>query len=135
MMNGYLLDTNICIYSIKHKPEQVFLRLQDHEPADICISSVTYAELAHGVEKSQAIEKNRLALALLLSNIEILNFDANAAESYGKIRADLEKQGTPIGPLDMMIAGHAKSLNYTVVTNNTKEFNRVPGLKFENWAE
>lgn len=130
-----MLDTNICIYSIKHKPEQVFLRLQEHEPADICISSVTYAELVHGVEKSQAIEKNRLALALLLSNIEILNFDANAAESYGKIRADLEKQGTPIGPLDMMIAGHAKSLNYTVVTNNTKEFNRVPGLKIENWAE
>ena len=131
----YMLDTNICIYSIKHKPEQVFLRLQEHEPADICISSVTYAELVHGVEKSQAIEKNRLALALLLSNIEILNFDANAAESYGKIRADLEKQVTPIGPLDMMIAGHAKSLNYTVVTNNTQEFNRVPGLKFENWAE
>ena len=131
----YMLDTNICIYSIKHKPEQVFLRLQEHEPADICISSVTYAELVHGVEKSQAIEKNRLALALLLSNIEILNFDANAAESYGKIRADLEKQGTPIGPLDMMIAGHAKSLNYTVATNNTKEFNRVPGLKIENWAE
>lgn len=131
----YMLDTNICIYSIKHKPEQVFLRLQEHEPADICISSVTYAELVHGVEKSQAIEKNRLALALLLSNIEILNFDVNAAESYGKIRADLEKQGTSIGPLDMMIAGHAKSLNYTVVTNNTKEFNRVPGLKIENWAE
>lgn len=131
----YMLDTNICIYSIKHKPEQVFLRLQEHEPADICISSVTYAELVHGVEKSQSIEKNRLALALLLANIEILNFDANAAESYGKIRADLEKQGTPIGPLDMMIAGHAKSLNYTVVTNNTKEFNRVPGLKIENWAE
>lgn len=131
----YMLDTNICIYSIKHKPEQVFLRLQEHEPADICISSVTYAELVHGVEKSQAIEKNRLALALLLANIEILNFDANAAESYGKIRADLEKQGTPIGALDMMIAGHAKSLNYTVVTNNTKEFNRVPGLKLENWAE
>lgn len=131
----YMLDTNICIYSIKHKPEQVFLRLQEHEPADICISSVTYAELVHGVEKSQAVEKNRLALALLLANIEILNFDANAAESYGKIRADLEKQGTPIGPLDMMIAGHAKSLNYTVVTNNTKEFNRVKGLKLENWAE
>ena len=130
-----MLDTNICIYAIKHKPEQVFMRLQEHDPSEICISSVTYAELVHGVEKSQAIEKNRLALALLLSNIEILNFDANAAESYGKIRADLEKQGTPIGPLDMMIAGHAKSLNYTVVTNNTKEFNRVPGLKIENWAE
>ena len=84
----YMLDTNICIYSIKHKPERVFLRLQKHNPADICISSVTYAELVHGVEKSQAIEKNRLALTLLLSNIEILNFDASAAESYGKIRAE-----------------------------------------------
>lgn len=131
----YMLDTNICIYSIKHKPEQVFLRLQEHNPADICISSVTYAELVYGVEKSQAVEKNRLALTLLLSNIEILNFDALAAESYGKIRADLEKQGTPIGPLDIMIAGHAKSLGYTVVTNNTKEFKRIKDLKLENWTE
>ena len=89
----------------------------------------------HGVEKSQAIEKNRVALALLLANIEILSFDSLAAESYGKIRADLEKAGTPIGPLDMMIAGHAKSLEYTVVTNNTKEFERVKGLKLENWAD
>lgn len=131
----YMLDTNICIYSIKHKPEQVFLRLQEHNPADICISSVTYAELVRGVEKSQAVEKNRLALTLLLSSIEILNFDALAAESYGKIRADLEKQGTPIRPLDMMIAGHAKSLGYTVVTNNTKEFKRIKDLKLENWTE
>lgn len=131
----YMLDTNICIYSIKHKPEKVFLRLQQHEPAEICISSVTYAELVHGVEKSQAVEKNRLALALLLANIEILDFDAAAAESYGKIRADLEKKGTPIGPLDMMIAGHAMSLNYTVVTNNTKEFGRIKDLLLENWVE
>lgn len=131
----YMLDTNICIYLIKHKPEQVFLKLQEHDTDDICISSVTYAELVHGVEKSQAVEKNRLALMLLLANIEILNFDANAGESYGKIRADLEKKGTPIGPLDMMIAGHAKSLDYTVVTNNTKEFSRVTGLKLENWVE
>ena len=85
--------------------------------------------------RSQAVEKNRLALALLLANIEILDFDAAAAESYGKIRADLEKQGTPIGTLDMMIAGHAKSLNYIVVTKNTKEFGRVKDLKLENWAE
>ena len=131
----YMLDTNICIYSIKHKPEKVFFQLQKHDPAEICISSVTYAELVHGVEKSQAIEKNRLALALLLANIEILDFDAAAAESYGKVRAELEKKGTPIGPLDMMIAGHAMSLNYTVVTNNTKEFSRVKDLKLENWAE
>ena len=131
----YMLDTNICIYAIKHKPEQVFMRLQEHDPIDICISSVTYAELVHGVEKSKAIEKNRVALALLLANIEIMNFDSLAAESYGKIRADLEKAGTPIGPLYMMIAGHAKALGYTVVTNNTKEFARVKGLKLENWSE
>ena len=131
----YMLDTNICIYAIKHKPEQVFMRLQEHDPIDICISSVTYAELVHGVEKSKAIERNRVALALLLANIEIMNFDSLAAESYGKIRADLEKAGTPIGPLDMMIAGHAKALGYTVVTNNTKEFERVKGLTLENWIE
>ena len=130
----YMLDTNICIYAIKHKPEQVFLKLQEHDPSEICISSVTYAELVHGVEKSQSIEKNRVALALLLANIEVMDFDSSAAESYGKIRADLEKAGKPIGPLDMMIAGHAKSLGYTIVTNNTKEFMRVNGLKLENWA-
>ena len=131
----YMLDTNICIYAIKRKPKQVFIKLQEHEPEEICISSVTYAELVHGVEKSKAIEKNRVALALLLANIEIMNFDSLAAESYGKVRADLEKRGTPIGPLDMMIAGHAKSLGYTIVTNNIKEFKRVKDLKLENWTE
>lgn len=131
----YMLDTNICIYAIKHKPEQVFLKLQECDPSEVYISSVTYAELVHGVEKSQSIEKNRVALALLLANIEIMDFDASAAESYGKIRANLEKSGKLIGPLDMMIAGHAKSLGYTIVTNNTREFMRVDGLKLENWAE
>ena len=131
----YMLDTNICIYAIKHKPERVFQKLQDVDPKDVCVSSVTYAELVHGVEKSAAIEKNRLALSMLLANIDILDFNVSAADSYGKIRAELEKNGTPIGPLDMMIAGHAKSLGYTVVTNNVKEFKRVSGLKIENWAE
>lgn len=131
----YMLDTNICIYVIKHKPEKVFQKLQEVDPSDVCISSVTYAELVHGVEKSAAVDKNRLALSILLANIEILDFDVNAADGYGKIRADLEKNGTPIGPLDMMIAGHARSLDYTVVTNNVKEFKRVSGLKIENWAE
>lgn len=130
----YMLDTNFCIYAIKHKPEQVFLKLQEHDPSEICISSVTYAELVHGVEKSQAIEKNRVALTLLLAGIEIMDFDSSAAESYGKIRAKLEKMGKPIGPLDMMIAGHVESLGYTVVTNNTREFMRLSGLKIENWA-
>ena len=130
----YMLDTNICIYLIKHKQLQVFEKLQEHNPDEICISAVTYAELVHGVEKSKAVERNRLALTILLSNIEILDFDMKAAEEYGRIRADLEKKGTPIGPLDMMIAGHAKSFGYTVVTNNVGEFKRVEGLQYENWV-
>ncbi len=131
----YMLDTNICIYVIKHKPEKVFKKLQKINPSDVCISSVTYAELIYGVEKSAAVERNRLALSMMLSNIEIMNFGVLAATSYGMVRADLEKKGTPIGPLDMMIAGHAKSLGCTVVTNNVKEFSRVKGLKVVNWAE
>ena len=131
----YMLDTNICIYVIKHKPEKVFRKLQTIHPEDVCISSVTYAELVHGVEKSAAVEKNRLALSILLANMEILDFDVDAADCYGKIRAGLEKNGMPIGPLDMMIAGHAQSLGYTVITNNVKEFSRVSALKIENWAE
>lgn len=131
----YMLDTNICIYVIKSNPEKVFKKLQTIHPEDVCISSVTYAELVHGVEKSAAVEKNRLALSILLANMEILDFDVDAADCYGKIRAGLEKNGTPIGPLDMMIAGHAQSLGYTVVTNNVKEFSRVSALKIENWAE
>ena len=129
-----MLDTNICIYAVKHKPEKVFQKLQEVDPEDVCVSSVTYAELVHGVEKSAAVEKNRLALSMLLANIEILNFDVDAADSYGKIRAGLEKKGMPIGPLDMMTAGHAMSKGYTVVTNNVKEFSRIPDLKIEDWA-
>ena len=131
----YMLDTNICIYAIKHKPYKVFLKLNQTDPDDVCISSVTYAELAHGVFKSNAVEKNRLALMLLLSNIRILDFDAEAAEEYGKVRADLEKNGTVIGPMDMMIAGHALSAGCTLVTNNTKEFSRVNALSIINWAD
>jgi len=81
------------------------------------------------------VEKNRLALFIFLANMEILGFDVEAADCYGKIRADLEKKGTPIGSLDMMIAGHAQSLGYTVVTNNVKEFSRLNALRIENWAE
>ena len=131
----YMLDTNICIYAIKHKPEKVIRELKKHDPSDVCISSVTYAELVHGIEKSAFVERNRLALSMLLANIEILDFDVYAADCYGKIRADLEKKGTPIGPLDTMIAGHALSLGYTVVTNNVREFQRVSDLLIENWSE
>ena len=131
----YILDTNICIYAIKHKPPEVFLKLQTMEPKDVCISSITYAELMHGVEKSAAVEKNRLALTLLLSTIEIIDFDLNAAEHYGGIRAELEKKGMPIGTLDMMIASHARSLGYTIVTNISGGFSRVSGLCVENWVK
>ena len=130
----YMLNTNICVYVIKKKPESVIRKFLEKEPAELCISAITYAELMHGVEKSQAIEKNRLAMSLFLSPITILEFNANAAEEYGKIRADLEKKGTPIGPMDMLIAGHAKADGLILVTNNTKEFNRVDGLQVENWV-
>ena len=89
----YMLDTNICIYIIKNKPDSVIEELKRHDPEEICISSITYAELVHGVEKSKSVDKNRLALTLLLSNIEVLDFDINAANNYGKIRAYLEKKG------------------------------------------
>ena len=130
----YMLDTNICIYAIKRGPREVIERLKEHNTSEICISSVTYAELIHGVEKSKAVDKNCIALTLLLTDIEILPFDISAAEGYGEIRTELERKGALIDPLDMMIAGHARSLGYTVVTNNIKEFERIDGLRLENWV-
>lgn len=130
----YMLDTNICIYAIKNKPIVVIRKLLSHKPEDLCISSITYAELMRGVEKSQSVEKNRIALSLFLSPIQILDFGSKAAEEYGWIRADLEKKGTPIGPVDLLISGHAKSENLILVTNNTREFCRVEGLELEDWT-
>lgn len=131
----YMLDTNICIYCIKKKPPEVINKFLQYDPEDICISSITYGELMHGVEKSQAVEKNRLALALFLSPIQILPFGAEASEAYGKIRADLERKGTPIGPMDMLIAGHAQAEGLVLVTNNTREFIRVSNLQVEDWTK
>ena len=130
----YMLDTNICIYAIKHKPPRVIENFLKHDPYELCISSITYGELMHGVEKSQAIDRNRAALTLFLAAIAILPFDSHAAEEYGNIRADLEHKGTPIGPMDLLIAGHARSAGLTLVTNNTREFLRVIGLKVEDWT-
>lgn len=130
----YMLDTNICIYAIKNKPESVIRKVLAQNPEDLCISVVTYAELMHGVEKSQAVEKNRIAMSLFLSAITVLDFNSRAAEVYGEIRAELEKKGTPIGPMDLLIAGHAKSQNLVLVTNNTREFARVTGLQIEDWT-
>lgn len=130
----YMLDTNICIYTIKNKPTAVIKNFLNHDPDEMCISTITYAELMHGIEKSQAKEKNRIAMALFLSPIRILEFDSYAAEGYGKIRADLEKKGTPIGPMDMLIAAHARSESLKLITNNTREFFRVEGLDVEDWT-
>lgn len=130
----YMLDTNICIFIIKHQPENVIQKFMAHDPDDICISAITYAELAHGVEKSLAKEKNRTALTVLLSEIQIVPFDDLAAQVYGMVKADLQKKGTPIGPLDTLIAAHAKALNLTLVTNNTKEFAKVDGLVLDDWG-
>lgn len=130
----YMLDTNICIFLIKHKPDAVIRKFMMHDPDDICISVITYAELLHGVEKSQAKEKNRIALTLFLSEIKILPFDDLAAQVYGTVKADLQRKGTPIGPLDTLIAAHARSLDLILVTNNTGEFERVEALKLEDWV-
>ena len=132
-MKKYLLDTNICIYIIKKKPLQVIQKLQSLDISDVAISSITLSELEYGVSKSAAVEKNKLALTQFLAPIETISFDDKAAEIYGNIRADLERKGTPIGPLDTLIGAHALSLGYTLVTNNTKEFERILNIELENW--
>ena len=130
----YMLDTNICIFTIKQKSPDIIRSFLRHDPDELCISSVTYAELMYGVEKSMAAERNKAALSLFLSPIRILDFDARAAEEYGRIRAYLERKGMPIGPLDMLIAAHAKAEDLILVTNNTREFKRVEALEVEDWT-
>ncbi|MBP5264784.1 MAG: type II toxin-antitoxin system VapC family toxin [Lachnospiraceae bacterium] len=132
-MIKYMLDTNTCIFAIK-KNQHVLERILSSSEGELCISSITYAELSHGVEKSSCPEKNRLALILFLTAIQVLPFDAEAAEEYGTIRASLEKQGTPIGPMDLLIAAHAKARGLVVVTNNVREFSRVNNLQLEDWS-
>ncbi len=129
-----LLDTNICIYIIKQKPPEVLQKFKAYNVGDIGISSISVAELEFGVYKSQFPEGNQQALEQFLLPLTIVDFDAGAAKMYGKVRAILEKQGTPIGSLDTLIAAHALSLQITLITNNVKEFSRVPNLKLENWV-
>lgn len=131
----YMLDTNICIYMIKRKPERVFMRIRDNLKKGLCISSITLAELEHGIAKSDYPEKNRTSLSKFLTILNVLPFDEAAAREYGKICACLQRQGTPIGTMDMLIAGHARSKDYTLVTNNIREFERVAGLEIDNWTE
>lgn len=131
----YMLDTNICIYAMKRKPEKVLQRLKEALDDGICISSITLAELEYGMKHSSNPAKNEQALLRFLLPFSVLPFGASAASEYGEIRAYLQSQGTPIGPLDMLIAGHARSEGMILVTNNTHEFERVPELQLENWVE
>jgi len=130
----FMLDTNICIYLIKHKPADVVERFRQTDISDISISSITLSELFYGVSKSSKPEQNFIALTQFVAPLEIVPFGAEAPQYYGNLRTRLEKQGTPIGSLDMLIAAHALSLSLTLVTNNEKEFNRVSNLKIENWV-
>jgi tRNA(fMet)-specific endonuclease VapC len=128
-----LLDTNICIYIINEKPPAVLQRFQHYQLGEIGLCSVVAAELAFGVAKSGS-PRNRQALEMFLAPLTILPFDHPAAWAYGDLRADLERRGTPIGSLDTMIAAHALSQQARLITNNTREFAKVPGLQLENWV-
>ena len=131
---GYMLDTNICIFAIKKKHPKLLHNLRDHSVLEICISSITLSELYYGACKSEYREKNLTALEKMLTTIEVSPFDERAASAYGEIRANLERKGQIIGPLDTLIAAHAMSLNAILITNNTKEFLRVKGLAVEDWC-
>ena len=129
-----MLDTNICIYLIKQQPSTVIERFLSQPVGEIGLSSITAAELAYGVSKSRHVSKNRHALEQFLASLGIAQFDQAAAWSYGRLRAQLEAKGTPIGSMDMLIAAHALSLGVRLVSNNLREFRRVPGLRLENWV-
>lgn len=130
-----MLDTNICIYARKKKPEKVLRRFRGALDRGLCISSITLAKLEYGMKHSSDPVKNEYALLRFLAPLSILPFGAAAASENGEIRAYLQSKGTPIGPMDMPIAGHARAENLVLVTNNVREFERVPDLEIENWAE
>lgn len=133
-MLKYMLDTNIVIYTIKNRPATVRQTFKLHS-AQMCISSVTLGELIDGAEKSAQPERNLADVEGLIARLEVLNFDELAATHFGQVRAELSRLGKLIGPYDLMIAGHARSLGLILVTNNLKEFERVPGLRLENWID
>jgi len=130
----YLLDTNICIYAIKNKPISVLERIKENSRFGIYISSLTIAELEYGIENSNRVEENRVSLIKFLSIFNILSFDDSDAIPYGKLKAKLKKEGNIIGPIDMLLAAQALSKDLILVTNNTKEFERIENLKLENWV-
>jgi len=130
-----MLDTNTCIAIIKRKPPQVLKRFNAYKVGEIGISWVTLAELEFGVAKSQYIEKNQVALDEFVLPLEIANFDRDVARIYGRVRAMLEKKGTPIGSWDTMIGAHALAQGATLATNNSKEFSRIKGLTVVDWLD
>lgn len=130
-----MLDTNMCIYLIRQKPVQVLNKFQSYNLGDIGVSSITVAELQYGVAKSQRQQQNQHALTQFLAPLEIADFGESAALKYGQIRAELERLGTPIGANDLLIAGHALSLDVALITNNEREFSRIPSLSIENWVD
>ena len=129
-----MLDTNIIAYAKNNRPGTGLKRLTQHNPEDYCISSITLAELEFGVYNSARPEQNQLALLTFLARIEVVPFEADAAREYGIIRADPTRKDNLIGANDLLIAAHAKALGLTLVTNNTRQFKRVDGLKLENWV-
>ncbi|MDO9164326.1 MAG: tRNA(fMet)-specific endonuclease VapC [Methylococcaceae bacterium] len=132
-MLKYMLDTNIVIYVIKRRPIDVLATFNKHV-GQLCISSITLAELLHGVEKSTQLEHNLRQVEDFVSRLEVLDYTPKAAAHYGDIRANLEKQGKTIGVNDLHIAGHARSEGLILVTNNLREFERVEALRLENWV-
>lgn len=133
-MLKYMLDTNIVIYVIKRRPPSLRPVFNQHV-GQLCVSTITFAELMHGVEKSSMPERNLRTVEDFISRIDVLPYDNDAAVHYGDIRADLERKGTIIGVNDLHIAGHARSHGLVLVTNNTREFERVAGLRVINWTE
>ena len=131
----YLLDSNVCVDYLTGRFPPVVRRIQESLPQDLCLSSIVIAELRYGADKSQKPRLNHERLDLLLGEIPSRDFDSMAASSYGKVRASLEKKGEPIGPNDMLIAAQALSLGLVLVSDNSREFKRVAGLKVENWRE
>ena len=129
-----LLDTNTCIYIINNRPPNVLEKFRKYKAGEVGISSIAASELAYGVAKSGSL-KNRKALEMFLAPLQILPFDSQCLWFYADLRASLEKQGQSIGPMDTLIAAHALSIGGKLVTNNVKEFVRVPKLKLENWFQ
>lgn len=131
----YMLDTNVVIMAIRHPEGPVFSMIEKHVGKDLCISVITLGELEYGIKKSRQPEMTRTGVYKFLAGIQVLDFDSVAAQHFGDIFGDLEMKGMRIGDRDTMIAAHARSKGYTVVTNNVREFSRVDGLKYEDWSK